>query len=138
MLFGCASAPRATTPSLTPALAPVARSRAALLADAQRLARDPASRDVARAFYQVLLARDSHDDEARVGLARLGGWACDLVARTRLPDFPFKPDTWFVFGWRSVLGVLVFGVAACVLAALRPAWRAAKIDPAAALSGGVG
>jgi putative ABC transport system permease protein len=73
-----------------------------------------------------------------VGLARLGGWACDLVARTRLPDFPCKPDTWFVFGWRSVLGVLLFGVAACVLAALRPAWRAAKIDPAAALSGGVG
>jgi len=43
-----------------------------------------------------------------------------------------------VFGWRAVLGVLLFGVAACVLAVMRPAWRAAKTDPAAALSGGVG
>jgi ABC-type lipoprotein release transport system permease subunit len=75
-----------------------------------------------------------------LGLAagRAAAWGCDVVARTRLPDFPFKPDTWFVFSGRMVLGVLLFGVAACVLAALRPAWRAAKTDPAAALSGGVG
>jgi putative ABC transport system permease protein len=73
-----------------------------------------------------------------LGLARAAAWGCDLVARTRLPDFPFKPDTWFVFGAATVLGVLGFGVVACVLAALRPAWRAAKDDPAAALSGGVG
>lgn len=74
VFFGCASAPRTSTRSLTPSLAPVARDRAALLADAARLARDPTARDVARAFYQVLLARDSHDDEARVGLARLDAW----------------------------------------------------------------
>ena len=73
-----------------------------------------------------------------LALARLAGWGCDAVARTRLPDFPFKPETWFAFGWRAALGVLAFGVAACVLAAMRPAWRAAKTDPAAALSGGVG
>ncbi len=73
-----------------------------------------------------------------IGVARLAAWGCDHIARTKLPDFPFKPDGWFLFEWKAVVGVLAFGVAACVLAAVRPAWRAAKTDPAAALSGGVG
>ncbi len=45
-----------------------------MLADARRLAMDPQARDTALAIYQVLLARDPHDDEARVALARLDAW----------------------------------------------------------------
>ncbi len=73
-----------------------------------------------------------------VVLGRAGALGCDHLARTRLPDFPFKPDSWFVFPTRTLLGVFAFGCVACVLAALRPALRAAETDPASALSGGVG
>lgn len=95
-------------------------------------------RDVRRLLMLEAAAIGAGATLLGLALARVAAWGCDVVARTRLPDFPFKPETWFVFGWRSVLGVLLFGVAACVLAAMRPAWRASKVDPAAALSGGVG
>ena len=95
-------------------------------------------RDVRRLLLLEAAAIGAGATLLGLGLARFAGWGCDTVARTRLPDFPFKPDTWFVFEWRAALGVLLFGVGACVLAAARPAWRAAKTDPAAALSGGVG
>ncbi|MBL8601700.1 MAG: ABC transporter permease [Myxococcales bacterium] len=74
---------------------------------------------------------------AGVGLAWGASQLVNHLARTRLPAFPFKPEVWFVFGPRMVLGVLVFGVAACMLSALAPALRAAQLDPAESLTGGV-
>jgi putative ABC transport system permease protein len=70
-------------------------------------------------------------------LARLAAFVCDHLARTRLPPFPFKPDAWFVFSPGLVGAVFAFGIGACVLSALVPASRAAKVEPASALSGGV-
>ena len=62
-------------------------------------------------------------------VARVAALACDHLARTRLPPFPFKPDVWFVFSPGLVLGVFAFGVGACVLSALVPVARAARVEP---------
>ncbi len=74
---------------------------------------------------------------AGVALARAAAVACNHVARTRLPAFPFKPDDWFVFTAGTTVAVLAFGVGACVLSAVAPAVRAARAEPAEALAGGV-
>ncbi|MBI5516583.1 MAG: ABC transporter permease [Deltaproteobacteria bacterium] len=74
---------------------------------------------------------------AGLGLARLAAFACDRLAAGGLPAFPFKPEHWFVFSLRDVLGAVLFGVGACVLSALAPAWRASRVEPAEALSSGV-
>ncbi|HWV38713.1 MAG TPA: ABC transporter permease [Vulgatibacter sp.] len=53
----------------------------------------------------------------------------DWLARTRLPPFPFKPETFFVFpGWVWV-GAVATGLAAALLGALVPAGRAVRVDP---------
>jgi len=70
-------------------------------------------------------------------VARLAAWGCDRLAATRLPAFPFKPEHWFVFRAAEMIAVVGFGLGACFLSALAPAWRAARIQPADALAGGV-
>jgi ABC-type antimicrobial peptide transport system permease subunit len=58
----------------------------------------------------------------------------DRAALSMLPDFPFRPETFFAFPpWLAVLGVAVPALAA-VLGALAPAAFAAGVDPARALS----
>jgi ABC-type lipoprotein release transport system permease subunit len=74
---------------------------------------------------------------AGLAVARVAASLAERYARTEIPPFPFKPDVWFLFTRGDVAGVLVFGVAACVLASLLPAVRAARVDPAEALAGGV-
>jgi len=65
-----------------------------------------------------------------VGLAALA----DRAAAAALPDFPFRPETFFAFpAWLAALGVIVPAVAA-VLGALAPAAAAARVDPARTLS----
>jgi hypothetical protein len=59
------------------------------------------------------------------------------LAASHLPPFPFKPDDWFVFEPRSMAAVALFGLGACVFSAIAPAARAASIQPAEALAGGV-
>ncbi len=80
---------------------------------------------------------------ALVGLA--GGLAGALLARglavladrgaaRLLPDFPFRPGTFFAFPpWLLALGLAVPAVAA-VVGALAPAATAARVDPARTLS----
>jgi putative ABC transport system permease protein len=59
----------------------------------------------------------------------------DYVNTTSLiPDFPFKPKTYFVISPELVLGALAFAVGCCVLGAYLPARNAAAIDPARALT----
>jgi ABC-type antimicrobial peptide transport system permease subunit len=71
-----------------------------------------------------------------VGLvvARLLAALADVLAARKLPDFPFKPDTFFAFPpwlWGAgVLGAALFAA----LGAWGPARRAARIEPIAALS----
>lgn len=68
----------------------------------------------------------------------LVAWAlslgADRLGATRLPDFPFKPETFFDFPPWLVLGALGFAALFSLLGALGPARRAGKVDPAAALA----
>jgi putative ABC transport system permease protein len=67
-------------------------------------------------------------------LARTAAALLDRLARTGLPDFPFKPPTFFSFQAEHVaLGVGV-ALLAALLGALIPARAAARLDPARALS----
>jgi hypothetical protein len=70
-----------------------------------------------------------------VVVAVLTGVAADALAASRIPDFPFKPDTFFAFSPWLLAGVVVLAVAACVIGALPPAFRAASGDPSEALAG---
>jgi hypothetical protein len=67
-------------------------------------------------------------------VARLAALGADRVTARLLPDFPFRPDTFFAFPpWLLLLGVALPAVAA-VLGALAPAATAARVDPARTLS----
>ncbi len=66
-------------------------------------------------------------------VAWLGAGVADWRAAKDLPDFPFKPESFFDFPpWLWGLGV-GFAMLFALVGALGPALRAAKTDPAAAL-----
>ncbi|MEM6790547.1 MAG: ABC transporter permease [Bacteroidota bacterium] len=71
---------------------------------------------------------------AGVLVAWLASLGADRLGETRLPDFPFKPDTFFAFPLWLVLGALAFASMFALLGALGPARRAGRVDPAAALA----
>jgi hypothetical protein len=69
-----------------------------------------------------------------VALARLAALGADAAALRWLPDFPFRPETFFSFpAWLYLLGAGV-SVAAAVIGALAPAATAARVDPARSIS----
>jgi hypothetical protein len=69
-----------------------------------------------------------------VALGRAGAWAGDLLAQRLLPDFPFRPETFFQLpGW-LVWAALLIAAGSAVVGALGPAAAAARVDPARALS----
>jgi putative ABC transport system permease protein len=71
---------------------------------------------------------------AGAALALLAAGLADRGAARLLPDFPFRPETFFAFPpWVLVLGLAVPALAA-VLGALAPAAAAARVDPARTLS----
>ncbi len=59
----------------------------------------------------------------------------DRVSANYLPDFPYKPETYFAFEPAIIGAALLFAMGFCVLGALLPAWRAARIDPVIVLTG---
>jgi hypothetical protein len=67
--------------------------------------------------------------------ALAAGTAADAFAAGRVPDFPFKPDSFFAFSPSLLAAVLALAVVACVIGALPPAFRAASGDPSEALAG---
>ncbi|RMH45025.1 MAG: ABC transporter permease [Deltaproteobacteria bacterium] len=69
-----------------------------------------------------------------VGLAVAAGWAIDMASKRWLPEFPFKPETYFSFGPAIVAGGVVFAVLFCILGGYLPARRAARMEPAQALA----
>ncbi len=71
---------------------------------------------------------------AGILLARLAAFVLDRLSRTHLPDFPFKPQTFFHFEVRHVLLGLGVALAAALLGAFLPARAAARLDPARALT----
>ena len=67
-------------------------------------------------------------------LAMIMGWLCDWLSATRIPEFPFKPETYFGFSPTLVVGAIGFAIVFCLVGALFPAQRAASLNPAEALS----
>lgn len=68
-------------------------------------------------------------------LAVLGGVGLDAAAARLLPEFPFKPETWFERpAWLLGFGV-VLGVVAAAAGAFLPARRASWTDPVRVLAG---
>ena len=63
-----------------------------------------------------------------------GAWLFDLLSVRYLPDFPYKPETYFDYPAWLLLGSLAFAVVFCCLGALSPAIRASRLDPARVLS----
>jgi putative ABC transport system permease protein len=61
-------------------------------------------------------------------------WAADRALISGLPDFPFKPESFFAFDpWLLAAGLGV-AVVSCVLGSLAPSLRATGPDPAEVLS----
>lgn len=72
---------------------------------------------------------------AGVVVARVVALGADVGARRWLPDFPFKPESFFLFPpWLLALAAL-FGGAFALLGAVAGVRRAAGLDPARALLG---
>lgn len=67
-------------------------------------------------------------------IARIGAYISDWIAADKLPDFPFKPQTFFAFPPWLWAGALGFAALFAVLGAFGPARRAARVEPLAALS----
>lgn len=67
-------------------------------------------------------------------VARLFALAIDAASRRWVPDFPFKPDTYFAFGWTLLAGALGCSILACMLGAFWPARAAARLEPTEALT----
>ena len=65
-----------------------------------------------------------------VGAARV----IDVMGRFWVPDFPFKPDSFFELDPWLLIGGVVLGVSACVLGAVWPTVTATAADPAEALT----
>lgn len=72
-----------------------------------------------------------------VGLvvARVLAWGADRLAAEKLPDFPFKPDTFFAFPWWLWVVGVGFSLLFSVFGAIGPARAASNVDPAKALTG---
>ncbi|HET6344349.1 MAG TPA: FtsX-like permease family protein, partial [Myxococcota bacterium] len=71
---------------------------------------------------------------AGVGAARLVALAVDASVRTFLPNFPFRPESFFVFPWQLYAGSLLAAVVATSLGALWPALAAARMPVARSLA----
>lgn len=67
--------------------------------------------------------------------AVLAALAIDVAAARLLPQFPFKPDTFFQLPWSLIAGGLVLGVVSALAGAWLPSRAAASIDPARTLAG---
>jgi len=61
--------------------------------------------------------------------------ASDAILVGVLPDFPFKPESFFAYRWWLFAGAIACAVVFCWLGALLPSRRAARMDPVAALTG---
>ncbi|XXF76554.1 FtsX-like permease family protein [Myxococcaceae bacterium GXIMD 01537] len=59
----------------------------------------------------------------------------DRLATRYLPNFPFKPGSFFAFPWPVVLGGVLLGLLAALAGAYFPSRRAAATDPARTLAG---
>lgn len=73
---------------------------------------------------------------AGLGLAAAAAMAADRALDRVLPDLPLLPESFFVFSWPILVTGLSLGFLISVLAAVPPAHRAARMDPARILTSG--
>jgi hypothetical protein len=66
--------------------------------------------------------------------AVLGSFVVDWASAAVVPDFPFKPASWFDFEWWIFALAVGFSVLFCVVGGWLPARKAALMEPAAALA----
>ena len=69
-----------------------------------------------------------------VALAVGAASVIDVMGRFWVPDFPFKPDSFFEFEPWLLVGGVTLGILACVLGAAWPTLAATAADPARALT----
>jgi hypothetical protein len=62
------------------------------------------------------------------------GRTLDVLGARHIPDFPYKPDSFFLFPWWLILGAFLLGVVAALAGAILPAAAAARRDPADVLT----
>ncbi|MFO0635950.1 MAG: FtsX-like permease family protein [Nannocystaceae bacterium] len=91
--------------------------------------------DVARIVLGEAAALGLVAGLAGVLLAWLASLGFDWISATYVPDFPYKPTTYFMFPWWLLLAALGFAISFCIFGAFLPARRAARMEPAAVLSG---
>ena len=72
---------------------------------------------------------------AGTAAALLGALGADRGAALFLPDFPFKPGSFFSFPIALLAGGVLLGVLAALAGAFLPSRRAAAVDPARTLAG---
>jgi len=70
---------------------------------------------------------------AGLTLGWVAAFVADRVACARLPDFPFKPDSFFAYPWWLAVGAVAFGALFSIAGAIGPARAAARVDPREAL-----
>jgi ABC-type antimicrobial peptide transport system permease subunit len=70
-----------------------------------------------------------------VMLALAAGRTFDWISASYIPDFAYKPRTYFDFDPLLLLAAFGFAIGFCVLGAFLPANRAARTDPARVLTG---
>jgi ABC-type lipoprotein release transport system permease subunit len=72
------------------------------------------------------------------GLGVLGALALaagvDRLSASRLPNFPFKPDTFFSHDWRIFAGGLALGIIAALAGSFLPSRQAAGMNPATTIA----
>jgi ABC-type antimicrobial peptide transport system permease subunit len=90
--------------------------------------------DVAAVILVEAAATGLAGGVAGVLIARAAGAALDWVAKSRLPDFPFKPQSFFAFHPGYFALGLAVALLAAILGAFLPARHASRLDPARALS----
>lgn len=69
------------------------------------------------------------------GLAVALSFAMDAAIRRWVPDFPFKPDAFFLVPWWLPVAGVGVGLVAAVVGAVGPSRRAAAMEPARVLAG---
>ncbi len=73
---------------------------------------------------------------AGLGIAAAAAFATDRALDRILPDLPLLPESFFALSWPILVAGFTLGLFVSVLAAVPPAHRAARLDPARILATG--
>lgn len=90
--------------------------------------------DVTAWIASLALAVGSVSGVGGAALARLLAVGADRLAGAYLPEFPFKPQTFFAFPAWLLVGGALFGAAFALFGAASAVRRATRIEPARALA----